>query len=403
MGDIGVDRVELLSTYIFNCARSRTRKLSQENDAESEASSIVSACRELESLLSPPEDWIGRMAGSYNNGVALCLVLDMEIPKILSEQELTSLEKLVNISGASPSLLRGVMTQCVHSKIFDEPLPAHYKLNSHSTRLLDPNFASWIHYLVDDGFQMASCIPRYASENNFQIPHDQHETAFGMAFKTHKPFYQYYHTVDKARGNRFDSAMERYFHRSTQTPIEDFFEFGKLPPAATIVDVGGGRGHHSIRLASQYPQMSFINQDLGKKDPTLKETMDESILKRVTWQEHDFFQEQPVKGASVYMLSHILMDNTDSDGCKILQNVVTAMTPNESILLIDDFLDPGKEGTLPLKANTLNLHLIAAFGRPFRTMEEWAQLFLRVSPSLRIISTSAIGNGRVVFKLSRED
>lgn len=105
--------------------------------------------------------------------------------------------------------------------------------------------------------------------------------------------------------------MERYFHRSSQIPIEDFFDFGELPPGAIVVDIGGGRGHHSIRLASQYPQMCFINQDLGKKEPTLKETVDKSILLRVTWQEHDFFKEQPVQGASLYLLSHILMDHPD--------------------------------------------------------------------------------------------
>lgn len=77
------------------------------------------------------------------------------------------------------------------------------------------------------------------------------------------------------------------------------------------------------------------------------------------------------------------------------------MTPHRSILLIDDFLDPAKEGTLPLKANSLNLHLLAAFGRPFRTMDEWTNLFFTASPSLSIIHTSVVGNGRVLFTLLR--
>jgi hypothetical protein len=77
------------------------------------------------------------------------------------------------------------------------------------------------------------------------------------------------------------------------------------------------------------------------------------------------------------------------------------MMPNKSILLIDDYLDPAKEGTLPLKANTLNLHLMAAFGRPFRTMHEWTNLFFKTSCSLSIINTSSIGNGRVLFTLMR--
>lgn len=105
--------------------------------------------------------------------------------------------------------------------------------------------------------------------------------------------------------------MERYFHRSSQTPIEDYHNFGGLPHGAIVVDVGGGRGHHAIRLASQYPHIHFINQDLDNKEPTLKEARDNGKWLRVEWQKHDFFQEQPVQGASLYLLSHILMDNPD--------------------------------------------------------------------------------------------
>jgi sterigmatocystin 8-O-methyltransferase len=105
--------------------------------------------------------------------------------------------------------------------------------------------------------------------------------------------------------------MERYFHRTTQDPVEDFFNFGKLPHDAIVVDVGGGRGHHSIRLSSQYPHIQFINQDLEKMESTLQEITDNDVLQRVTWQSHDYFLEQPVQGANLYLLSHILMDNPD--------------------------------------------------------------------------------------------
>jgi hypothetical protein len=82
-------------------------------------------------------------------------------------------------------------------------------------------------------------------------------------------------------------------------------------------------------------------------------------------------------------------------------HIFNAMTPNKSILLIDDFLDKAKESALPLKANSLNLHLMAAFGRPFRTMHEWTNLFIKASSSLSIIDTLSIGNGRVLFTLMR--
>ncbi|KAA8650909.1 uncharacterized protein ATNIH1004_003599 [Aspergillus tanneri] len=74
-----------------------------------------------------------------------------------------------------------------------------------------------------------------------------------MAFKTDMPFYQYYQSADRERGMRFDSAMVRYFHSSAQLPIESVFNFDELRYNSIIVDVGGGRGHHSIRIFRQYP------------------------------------------------------------------------------------------------------------------------------------------------------
>lgn len=103
------NRVEHLSTCISNFSQSRLDKLIQGENVEYETSSIISACRELEALLTSPEDWIGKFAGSYNNSAALCLVLDLKIPKYLAEQDITSIETLINLSGVSRPLLSNLI------------------------------------------------------------------------------------------------------------------------------------------------------------------------------------------------------------------------------------------------------------------------------------------------------
>lgn len=80
-------------------------KLIRRQNVENETTSIISSCRQLEALLTSPEDWIGKFAGSYNNSVALGLVLELEIPNHLSMRETTSIEELISLSGASRSLL----------------------------------------------------------------------------------------------------------------------------------------------------------------------------------------------------------------------------------------------------------------------------------------------------------
>jgi sterigmatocystin 8-O-methyltransferase len=121
--------------------------------------------------------------------------------------------------------------------------------------------------------------------------------------------YLYYHEEDKVRGARFDSAMNNDYDEQLFRPIESIFDFGHLSPDALVVDVGGGKGHHAIRLAGKNPQMSFIVQDFQAKTPPMNHASSESTLERMKWQQHDFFTTQPVIGASLYLLSRIFMDH----------------------------------------------------------------------------------------------
>lgn len=98
--------------------------------------------------------------------------------------------------------------------------------------------------------------------------------------------------------------------RSAATTVESIFDFSQLKSDALVVDVGGGKGHHSIRIAQQHPRMSFIVQDYGAEPPTVSTDIDPKILERVKWQDHDFRTEQPVKEADLYLASCIMMDHT---------------------------------------------------------------------------------------------
>jgi sterigmatocystin 8-O-methyltransferase len=96
--------------------------------------------------------------------------------------------------------------------------------------------------------------------------------------------------------------------RMIEKPIESFFPFNRLQSGSVVVDVGGGKGHNSMRLAHQHPELSFIVQDYGGKGPTTSTNSSEATPHRVQWQQHDYHLEQPVKGADVYLMSNVLMD-----------------------------------------------------------------------------------------------
>ena len=112
------------------------------------------------------------------------------------------------------------------------------------------------------------------------------------------------------RGRRFDKQMAASLDNATYgVQIEEIFSFEKFQNA-TLVDVGGGRGQNSVRLAVKFPGMSFIVQDLYcKNDEERMAQLPVNVRDNIKWQKHDFTTPEPIQGADVYLLSQILMDH----------------------------------------------------------------------------------------------
>lgn len=110
-----------------------------------------------------------------------------------------------------------------------------------------------------------------------------------------------------------------------------------------MLQVGGGNGETAIRLAKALPQLSFVVQDVphmvevGKKAAA---NLPSAVASRLQFHVHDFFNEQPVKGASVYLMRGIMHNWPDEDAATILRNIVAVMRPGTSILMIDTVLLP---------------------------------------------------------------
>ena len=56
--------------------------------------------------------------------------------------------------------------------------------------------------------------------------------------------------------------------------------------------------------------------------------------------EHDFFEEQPVKGADVYLLRWVLHDWSDSYAVRILRALIPALNKGARVILNETVLPP---------------------------------------------------------------
>jgi sterigmatocystin 8-O-methyltransferase len=123
--------------------------------------------------------------------------------------------------------------------------------------------------------------------------------------------FDYYYKTDTARGSRF--AMGMAGTEAVKCLTEDIYPFHELPAGSKIVDVGGGRGQVSVRIAEKEPHLSFVVQDHATViEAGQAEGISEAAGKAVKWQAHNFFEAQPVKGADVYLFRFILHDHPDT-------------------------------------------------------------------------------------------
>jgi sterigmatocystin 8-O-methyltransferase len=104
--------------------------------------------------------------------------------------------------------------------------------------------------------------------------------------------------------------MAGHYNTPLDEPIENIFPFNSLDPNALVVDIGGGNGQHSMRLGKKFPGMSFIVQDHVTVVEGAQRIVLEPMPGKIQWQSQDIFSPQQVEGASIYLLSHVLMDHS---------------------------------------------------------------------------------------------
>ncbi|KAH8101294.1 O-methyltransferase [Cristinia sonorae] len=139
------------------------------------------------------------------------------------------------------------------------------------------------------------------------------------------------------RLRRFGNAM---IAMQWSAPMEGGFDWASLPKGSVVVDVGGGFGGVVTELAKTHKHLKYICQDRPQVTEQgmkmWKEQGNEDVLNgTVTLQGHDFFSEQPVKDASVFVLKYIMHNWGDAWCVKILKQLRAAATPKTQLLIID--------------------------------------------------------------------
>jgi hypothetical protein len=152
---------------------------------------------------------------------------------------------------------------------------------------------------------------------------EAHETGFALAYGTDVPMMKVA-SQDPRRAQQMGTTMS-FLHSRPGTNVRYLAESFSWGSAAQglLVDVGGANGSVAVELAERLPEMRFVVQDKPEviKDASVPEILQE----RLQFMSHDFVEEQPVKGADIYLLRIVLHDWPDKYAAKILGNLIPAL------------------------------------------------------------------------------
>ncbi|KAF5675239.1 O-methyltransferase [Fusarium heterosporum] len=354
------------------------------DDIQKSRLEISSAARELELLVRGPRESVRWGIWNFMDTVSLQILNSYGIPSLVPLDRSIALTELQTKTSAPISLvnLARILRHAITNKIFHEPEPGFIAHTAASKVLAqDTSLQAWVGLNGEDflpaGAHTLEAIRADPEATSLTTTGFNH--AWGTVGK--EPMFATF-GKDPLRGERFAVAMasltggEGYEVRY----LVDNYDFTDVNDRqGTLVDIGGSHGFVCVDLAKKWDKMRFVVQDLPKTISSVPEPIcaDEGVAQRISLQAHDFFTEQPVKGADVYYFRWILHNLSSPYAIRILKNLVPALKPGARVIINDHCLrEPGVENHWDEKImRSMDLLMLSLLNAQERTEKEFELLF----------------------------
>lgn len=199
-------------------------------------------------------------------------------------------------------------------------------------------------------------------------------------------------------------------------PVVDRLVEGLKPDgdSSAFIDVGGSMGH--ILQGRFRPELLIRIQDTDERCTELQTKTPEytgrlvlqerahvvELAKsrglgadgRVEAQAHDFFTEQPIKGARAYYMRSVLHDWPDDKCLEILAQLKAAMEPGYSKIILNEYVMKDENADWrPVSLDLLMMTLVSARERSER---DWRALIARAGLKISGIFSKGEGSESVI-------
>ncbi|KAG9241112.1 putative O-methyltransferase [Calycina marina] len=259
------------------------------------------------------------------------------------------------------------------------------------------NFPSSIHgvaHFTREALLSSAFIYPKLLDSGFEYPFLENGAAFQYAQKqlgnesgSKQSFYATLH--DLGRLESFNTFMEGKFGISTKMP-ERVKGFGYDLDAVmsdmhslVVVDIGGGQGMMLLELKEEYPHLTSKNLILQEYNPDSKPGSDITAMK---W-DAKTNSPQPILGAKVYNLMHVLHNTPDLEALDLLKKLAIAMAPDSRIWI--------HEFSHSLSNSSYHALMISLFAGRERTPTEWALMARLAGLRITFEHYAEVGEGLI--------
>lgn len=298
------------------------------------------ACETLFQLTTSPAELVVPYVCSYHATACSQYIYHFKVAEAVPVDGSITYSDLASATGTPELQLKRIMRQMMTHRYFHEPEPNHVA-HTAGSKLLIP-MRDFVGYITEESFPGGSYIS--ATAEKFPNSEERNHSPWNLGHRIDQPIFEYFET-DEPRRTRFYGNMNvvggsEAWNIKHLVAGYDWKAVGK----GTVVDVGGSIGHACLAVAEVAPDLDFVVQDLEKAVAGAPEYMKQQGKEtaNLKFQVHDFFTEEPVKDAAVYLLRFILHDYPDKYAVKILQGIVPAMGNHSRIIVMDGVVpDPG--------------------------------------------------------------
>lgn len=330
-----------------------------------QAAPVLAAAWQLIATLQHPQAYLVDLSFLAFVSSSLAVSEAAFVPDVLRESGAKGLHvnEIAAVRNVDPGKLGRILRYLASRHIFEEVTPDVFRNNRISEamctgkpvqEMVESPIGRW------DGTNGVAALVSLGGENNQRgnawlaehlldpvTAHSQepNEAAWQRGQRTKVTMFEWMELPENAlQLRKFGIAMGATTNSAEHVIATRGFEWQALPEGSLVVDVGGGVGNLTMALAKVHGHLRYIVQDrpaVAKEGEQLWKANHPGLLESgtVRLQGHDFFAEQPVKDADVFVVRYVTHNWSDKYASRILSRLRDAAQQTTKLVIIDVVVD----------------------------------------------------------------